>query len=126
MTSPPNQKAKAVPDFLVWHCAGCGAPAVGKVKPCECATNVGTRGGPHGNREQTWWDDPPDPLLTRITALEEALRKLWREHFACNDGWYSCPKCEEGCLNPDDGDACNCGADKHNAIIDAALEGKQA
>lgn len=48
----------SVPDFLIWHCAGCDLPAVGKKKPCDCATNVGVRQGPNGTREQTWWDDP--------------------------------------------------------------------
>ena len=46
------------PDFLIWRCAGCGAPAEGKKKPCNCVTNVGTRKGPSGTNEQTWWDDP--------------------------------------------------------------------
>ena len=48
----------AVPDFLIWHCAGCGAAAEGKTKPCNCTTNVGTRKGPNGKREETWWDEP--------------------------------------------------------------------
>ncbi|MDE2232538.1 MAG: hypothetical protein KGJ90_00200 [Patescibacteria group bacterium] len=48
----------SIPDFLIWHCVGCDAPAEGKKKPCDCATNVGARRGPNGKREQTWWDDP--------------------------------------------------------------------
>jgi hypothetical protein len=49
----------AMPDFLTWRCAGCGASAEGKKKPCGCATNVGTRKGPNGGNEHTWWDAPP-------------------------------------------------------------------
>ena len=63
----------SVPDFLVWHCAGCGAPAVGTKKPCDCLTNVGTREGPNGKREQTFWDAPPDPSDTTISRLRAAL-----------------------------------------------------
>ena len=48
----------SIPVFMIWHCAGCGAPAEGKKKPCDCATNVGCRSGPNGSNEQTWWDEP--------------------------------------------------------------------
>lgn len=58
------------PDFLIWHCAGCGAAAVGKKKPCDCATNVGCRNGPNGKRESTWWDEA---LLIEV-PLELAKR----------------------------------------------------
>lgn len=47
-----------IPDFLIWHCAGCGALAEGRKKPCSCATNVGLRKSPSGATEETWWDDP--------------------------------------------------------------------
>lgn len=67
MTSPTKPAgARAMPDFMIWHCAGCGAPAEGKKKPCGCATNVGTRKGPSGHTEQTWWDAGqglPDPSI---------------------------------------------------------------
>ena len=69
-----------VPDFMIWHCAGCGAAAEGKMKPCDCPTNVGTREGPNGRGEQTFWDDPPDPrnatIATLTAALEEARGAL--------------------------------------------------
>ena len=65
-----------VPDFMIWHCANCGAPAEGTKKPCECLTDVGVRQGPNGRGEQTFWDDPPDPrdatIATLTAALEEA------------------------------------------------------
>jgi len=62
-----------VPDFLIWHCAGCGAAAKGTKKPCGCATNVGTRRGPNGRFESTWWDAPPDPRDGLIAAQSAAL-----------------------------------------------------
>lgn len=61
-----------VPDFLIWHCAGCGAPADGKKKPCDCATNVGTRTGPNGSHEETWWDRP----RSSDVVLYEAAKSL--------------------------------------------------
>ena len=56
-----------VPKFLIWHCAGCGAPAEGRRKPCGCPTNVGTREGPNGRREQTFWDS--------VLGLSEKFRQ---------------------------------------------------
>ena len=63
----------AVPDFLIWHCDDCGTPAEGTKKPCGCATNVGTRKGPNGRLESTWWDAPPDPRDATIDAQSAAL-----------------------------------------------------
>jgi hypothetical protein len=54
-----------------------------------------------------------DKLLI-LELYHEALRR----HYYCEeDGWFSCPKCPEGCL---DGQAtgCTCGADEHNAKIE--------
>ena len=44
-----------------------------------------------------------------------------RKHYYCEDSWYSCPKAEGGCANDAEGGECNCGADKHNAKVDALL-----
>lgn len=60
------------PYFLIWRCAGCGAPAEGKKKPCGCATNVGVRKGPKGKTETTWWDDP----LTNSDAMRQEIERL--------------------------------------------------
>lgn len=57
------------PDFMIWHCAGCGAPAEGKKKPCDCATNIGTREGPNGARESTWWDDELARIEEQIVGV---------------------------------------------------------
>ena len=49
------------------------------------------------------------------------LEKLRIDHTDCEDGWYSCPKAKNGCLDDRAGDACNCGADEHNAILDGVI-----
>lgn len=59
-----------------------------------------------------------------ITAMRQALEALENNrqtHHYCEDTWYSCPKHEDGCANDSEGDECNCGADKANAEIDAAI-----
>jgi hypothetical protein len=57
----------------------------------------------------------------RIRALEAALEAAKISHLTCNDCWYSCPLCEEGCCDESQ-KGCNCGAEKHNAAIDSALK----
>lgn len=74
-----------VPEFLmIWRCAGCGAPAEGKQKPCQCATNVGFRQGPNGKIEKTSWDDPlpeiPRVLSELIGAVGFYLGRLGPTH----------------------------------------------
>jgi hypothetical protein len=55
-------------------------------------------------------------------AYREALIGSKRKHDECEDRWYSCPKSAEGCLNDAwPADRCTCGADDHNAAIDAVL-----
>jgi len=44
------------------------------------------------------------------------------QHWTIEDAWYSCPKSPEGCLNRQDGTACNCGADEHNAAVDSLAD----
>lgn len=58
-----------------------------------------------------------------VNPLIEDLGKLaYRQHFWVDeDDWYSCPKAPEGCSNEAAGTECNCGADKHNAKVDALL-----
>ena len=52
-------------------------------------------------------------------ALLEGLNSLRRQHRYVEDCWYSCPKAADGCCNDLAGDECDCGADEHNARIDA-------
>lgn len=53
--------------------------------------------------------------LERLAALAK------RSHYYCEDGWYSCPKAEDGCANESRGPECDCGADEHNAEVDALM-----
>jgi len=50
------------------------------------------------------------------------LEKLRRGHYYCEDCWHSCPKAEGGCCDESKGDECDCGADKHNAILDSVIK----
>ena len=54
--------------------------------------------------------------------LIERLEGLRRGHLQVEeDCWYSCPKSEEGCCNEWAGPECDCGADAHNAELDAII-----
>jgi hypothetical protein len=59
--------------------------------------------------------------MARIRELEKALLAAKIPHHHCEDCWYSCPMSDEGCCDERE-IGCNCGAEKHNAAIDAALE----
>jgi hypothetical protein len=77
----------------------------------------------------TDWKEYPKKML-RVKAASEAakeiiiakLQSMKQGHYECEDGWYSCPKSEEGCLDESDGNKCNCGADEINTEIDEAIE----
>lgn len=51
--------------------------------------------------------------------LGESIHRLYalakRDHYWCEDEFYSCPKHPDGSANPQAGDECDCGADEHNA-----------
>ena len=49
------------------------------------------------------------------------LGKCLVGHNYCEDCWFTCPKHPEGCCNPGEGSACNCGADQKNVGIESAL-----
>ena len=52
-------------------------------------------------------------------ALERLLDMARREHYYCEDSWYSCPLAEDGCANDNyEKDECSCGALAHNAKVD--------
>lgn len=56
-----------------------------------------------------------------MTTFAELLNSLRRSHLVVDgDCWFSCPKSGE-CCNEVLKDVCTCGADAHNARIDAAL-----
>ena len=54
-------------------------------------------------------------LCVELAALAK------REHCYCEDSWYSCPKATDGCADDYQGSDCNCGADAHNAKVDALV-----
>lgn len=54
--------------------------------------------------------------------IKELASLARREHYYCEDSWYSCPKETDGCANDAMGDECNCGADEHNAKVDALMQ----
>lgn len=59
-----------------------------------------------------------------MNPLIEELGKLAkRDHFWVDgDNWYSCPKAPEGCADDTKPkDECDCGADAHNAKVEALL-----
>ena len=61
-------------------------------------------------------------MTVDFRALCTELAKLARrDHYRCEDHWYSCPKSPDGCANDSAGDECNCGAGSHNDKIDELL-----
>jgi hypothetical protein len=58
-------------------------------------------------------DTSPRDLIQQLAGLAR------RMHYTCEDSWYNCPKSEDGSANDCAGTECDCGADKHNAKVDA-------
>ena len=56
-----------------------------------------------------------------VEEMARALEKSKRYHHYCDDSYYSCPMHPEELKEHPLKNECNCGADKANAIIDAAL-----
>lgn len=56
----------------------------------------------------------------QINFIINALANLAiRNHYQCEDNWYSCPKSEDGCSNDNyNKTECNCGADEINIAIE--------
>lgn len=64
-------------------------------------------------------------LHASVGALVAALEASKRSHLVVEgDCWYSCPKSGEGC-NDEAKDVCLCGADIHNARLEAAIRATQ-
>lgn len=64
----------------------------------------------------------PTGAASELTDVLERLAVLAkRSHYYCEDSWYSCPKAEDGCANDSRGSECDCGADEHNAEVDALM-----
>jgi hypothetical protein len=59
-------------------------------------------------------------LLEQIKRLAELA---YRDHDECDDPWYSCTKAANGIShNGWEKGTCNCGADEHNAEVDALIK----
>lgn len=67
------------------------------------------------------WRERATKAEVECERLREALESLRSRHYECEDRWYSCPESEDGCADDRQGDECNCGANRRNEIIDAAL-----
>lgn len=64
-----------------------------------------------------------EALFATIARLREALKAARIQHLVVEaDCWFSCPKSGECCNHALPEDRCTCGADAHNAAIDAALQ----
>jgi hypothetical protein len=70
-----------------------------------------------------------DMLSRRIPVVKKSLQEvtdflesLKRNHYYCEDSWYSCPLAPEGCADKDWPEACNCGANIHNERIDEFIK----
>jgi len=60
--------------------------------------------------------------MTKEDKLRDIIKELaklaYKEHYYCEDSYYSCPLSCEGCSNDSYPEGtCNCGADEHNAKI---------
>lgn len=89
-----------------------------------CTTQV--RAVPEGGRVPDLDTYKVGRLFDMLERLRLALEKYgYRGHYYCEDGWYSCPKARDGCDDDSVGPDCNCGADDHNAAIDAILRGEE-
>lgn len=65
-------------------------------------------------------------LQQRVKGLQETLKASTRPHLVVDeDCWFSCPQSGECCRDDQDKNKCDCGADEHNARIEAALRGEK-
>jgi|SRR5208282_4906089 len=83
---------------------------------CRIAKTIGkdATGAPESDRTIA------GATIARIMDLDAALRAARISHHICEDCWYSCPLSSEGCCDERQIE-CNCGAEEHNAAIDAVL-----
>jgi hypothetical protein len=56
-----------------------------------------------------------------MQLIQDLAALARRDRYSCEDPWYSCPKAEGGCANDAAGDDCNCGAEQHNAKVEAIV-----
>ena len=58
-------------------------------------------------------------MTTTRNLIQQLAGLAKREHYTCEDSWYNCPRSEDGSANDNAGEECDCGADEHNAKVDA-------
>ena len=58
-------------------------------------------------------------MTTERDLIQQLAGLARRKHYTCEDSWYSCPQSECGSANDNAGAECDCGADEHNAKVDA-------
>jgi hypothetical protein len=59
-------------------------------------------------------------MTTTRDLIQQLAGLAKREHYTCEeDSWYNCPRSEGGSANDNAGEECDCGADEHNAKVDA-------
>jgi hypothetical protein len=57
-----------------------------------------------------------------MDVLKE-IESLKRQHYYCEDPWYSCPLAPDGCANKEyKENECNCGAEEQHKKVDAIIE----
>ena len=53
-----------------------------------------------------------------LSKLDGLVSLAIREHYYCEDSWYSCPLAEDGCADDrQEEGVCNCGAIEHNLKV---------
>lgn len=67
-------------------------------------------------------EEPKQPNYSQISDILDGVSALKtiaiREHYYCEDGWYSCPQAPEGCADDSVGMDCNCGVALHNSDVE--------
>lgn len=59
-------------------------------------------------------------MRSGMLEMERLASKSKRQHYGCDDSWYSCPMSDGGCSNPTwDKSDCTCGASDYNETLDA-------
>lgn len=66
--------------------------------------------------------DEPTLTISVSKLLKFKECSIIRSHYSCEDGWYSCPKSAEGCLNDRESGECTCGVDEHNAEVERVFD----
>ncbi len=79
-----------------WHCAGCGKPAKGNFKSCDCITFVGSRKGPNDKTKYTVFDEPGPSAME--SAFQRHVSKLSDEHRRKYEAGWKYAQEESGAL----------------------------